>query len=134
MNKQWWRWLHVVKCWHTKKTEVRYHLHLETWFVQHVIIFLSSFFYSGLFMSNSADVSWEAEDAYPIDASGPCSQFWVVSELLIYLCYFVCVILVTLCSMLCLSVYHVWSLSLYYICLISARILVPLINLSSQFP
>ena len=42
----------------------------------------------------------------------------------------VCIILVTLCSLLYFSVFHVWSLSLDYILLISTRILVPLITIS----
>ena len=39
-------------------------------------------------------------------------------------------ILVTLCSLLCMSVFHVWSLSLDCILLITAITLVPLITLS----
>ena len=82
------------------------------------------------------DFLWETrlvflEDAYPTDAPGPCSQFLVESELLICFCYFVCMILVALCSLLCLSVFHVWSLSLDCILLISTRILVPLFTLST---
>ena len=69
---------------------------------------------------NSAGVSRKAEDAYP------CSKFLVESELRISFSYFVCRILVTLCPLLCLSVFHVWSLFLDYILLISTRILVPL--------
>ena len=84
-------------------------------------------------MSNSAGVSRKAEDAYPTDAPGPCSQFLAESELLIYFCYFVCMILVTLCSLLCMSVFHVWSLSLDYILLITAITLVPSISLSKNF-
>ena len=64
------------------------------------------------------------------NAPGPCSQFLVESALLICFCYFVCMILVTLCSLLCMSVFHVWSLSLDYILLITAITLVPLITLS----
>ena len=48
------------------------------------------------------------------------------SDLLIYVCYFVCIILG---SLLCMSVFLVWSLSLDYSLLISARILVFLITL-----
>ena len=59
--------------------------------------------------------------------------FVVESEMLIYFCYLVCIILVTLCSLLCLSVFHIWSLSLEYILLISARILVPLVTLPIEF-
>ena len=94
--------------------------------------FLSSFVYPGLFMSNSACVSRKAVESYPTGASGPCSQFLVKSESLIYFCYFVCIILVTLCSLLWLSVFSVWSFSMDYILLISAIILVPLITLPSQ--
>ena len=43
---------------------------------------------------------------------GPCSQFLVESKLLIGFCYFVCMILVTLSYLLCMSVFHVWFLSL----------------------
>ena len=42
-------------------------------------------------------------DAYPTGASGPCSQFLVESELLICFCNFARMILVTLCSLLCMS-------------------------------
>ena len=56
-------------------------------------------------------------------------SFFMESELLISFCYFVCIILVILCSLLRLSVSHVWSLSLDYILWISARILFPLITL-----
>ena len=40
-------------------------------------------------MSNSADVCWKSEDAYPTGEPGPYSQFLVESELLIYFCYIV---------------------------------------------
>ena len=65
-------------------------------------------------------------------APGPCSQFLVESEFLIYFYYLVCIILVKLCSLLCLSVCHVWSLSMDYIPLIFARILVPLVTLDQD--
>ena len=83
-------------------------------------------------MNNSVDVSGKAEYAYPTGALGPCSQFLMKSELLIYFCYFVCIIYVTLYSLLCLSVSHVWSLSLDSILLISAKIMVPLITFLMQ--
>ena len=51
------------------------------------------------------------------------------SQLLICFCYFVCIILVSVCFLLWMSVLHVWSMSLDYILLITARILVPLITL-----
>ena len=76
-------------------------------------------------MSSWAGVSRKAEEAYPTSAPGPCSQFLVESELLIYFGFFVHFILIILCSLLCLSAFHVWSLSLDYILLISASILVP---------
>ena len=44
-------------------------------------------------------------------------------------CYFVCITLVNFCSWLYLSIFHVWSLSLDYIPLISVRILDPLLLL-----
>ena len=65
-------------------------------------------------MSNSAGVSGKAEDAYPTGAPGPCYQSFVKYELLIYFCYFVGIILVTLCYLLWMSAYHVLSLSLDY--------------------
>ena len=52
--------------------------------------------------------------------------------MLIYFCYFVCIVLVILCSLLCISVSRVWSLSVECIHLISTRILVTLITLSQQ--
>ena len=55
-------------------------------------------------MSKSAIVSREAEDVYTIGAPGPCSQLLVESELLIYFSYFVSVVSISLCSLLCLSV------------------------------
>ena len=54
------------------------------------------------FFNNLADVSRKAEDAYPTDAPGPCSEFLEEPELLIYFCCFVCMILVNLCSLLCM--------------------------------
>ena len=72
-------------------------------------------------------VSRKAEDVGPTGAPGPCSQLLEESKLLIYFNYFVCIII--LCFLLFLSVFHVWSLSLDYILLISARILASLITL-----
>ena len=70
-----------------------------------VSISLSSFVYPGLdiFISNSA--GRKAEDAYFRCTCSVFSVFLVESELLIYFCYFVCIILFTSCSMLCLSVF-----------------------------
>ena len=82
-----------------------------------------------LFMSNSAGVPSKAEDDCPISTPGQCSKFLVESELLIYFYYFVCIILVYSCHLLCLSVFQVSALSLDYIVLISAKTLVPLITL-----
>ena len=83
-------------------------------------------------MSNSAVVSRKAEDAYPTDTPGPCSQFYGVrvAYLLLLLCiydfsYFM--------FLLCMSVFSVWSLSLDYILLIAAITLVPLIILSHHW-
>ena len=67
---------------------------------------------------------------HPTGAPGPCSEFVVESELLICFCYFVCMIVVTLCSLLCMSVFHVWSSSLDCILLITAITVVSLITLS----
>ena len=58
-------------------------------------------------MSNSVGVSGNAEDAYPTGAPVPWSQFLVESELLIYFCFFVYIILVILCSLLCLFIFHI---------------------------
>ena len=55
--------------------------------------------------------------------------FLVESELLIYFCYLICMILVTLSSLLCMSVFHIRSLSLVYILLITATTLVLLFTL-----
>ena len=71
-------------------------------------------------------------DDYPTGTPGPCSQFLVETVLLIYIYYFVSMIFIFfLCSVLCMSVLYVWSLSLDYILLIFARILFPLITLSN---
>ena len=75
-------------------------------------------------MGNSAGVSRKAEEAYPAGAPGSCTQFLVESELLLCFCYFVCIILVLLCSLWYLSVFHIWFLFL------DSIILVPLITLS----
>ena len=81
------------------------------------------FLFALLHFMNNWQVFLE-KDAYLTSAPGWCSQFLVESKFLIYFCYFVCIILVILCSFLCLSVFHVWSLSLDYILLIYTRILV----------
>ena len=75
-------------------------------------------------MRNSGGVSIKEEDAYPSAAPGQCSKFLVESELLIY--FFTLYVLFS-CSLLCLSVVHVWSFSLDNILLIFARILYPLL-------
>ena len=67
------------------------HLHHVGWSVQCVIVLLSYFVYPDFFMSNSAGVSRKAVYTYPTGSPGPCSQFLVKSELLIYFCYFVCI-------------------------------------------
>ena len=77
-------------------------------------------------MSKSAGVSRKAEEAYLTGAPGPCYHFLVESKLLTYFCYFVCIMS---CSLLYVSVFNIWFLSLDYILLISSRILVPLITL-----
>ena len=81
-----------------------------------------------LFMNNSLGVSRKAEDSYSTRTPGPCFQFSVESELHIWFCYFVYMILVTLCSVLCMSVFHVRSLSLDYRILNASVTLVPLIT------
>ena len=95
---------------------------VSTWSMrtdQHVIVSLSSTLDLTI-ISKSAGVSRKAEEACPTGAPGPCSQFLVESELLIFFCYFVhvCIILVILCSLLCVSVFHVLSLFPDYIILI----------------
>ena len=63
-------------------------------------------------------------------------RYCAIRVFLICFCYFVCMILVTLCNLLCMSVFRIWSLSLNratFILLITAITLVPLITLSSHF-
>ena len=48
-----------------------------------------------LMRTSNGSVSRKAEDAYPTGAPGSCSQCLVESELFIYFCYLVCMILVT---------------------------------------
>ena len=67
-------------------------------------------------------------DAYPTDAPGPCSQFFMEPEFLTCFSCFIGVILIISCSLLCVSVFHSWYLSLDYILLIFTRIFVPLIS------
>ena len=79
-------------------------------------------------MSNPAGVSRKAEDAYPTGVPGPYSQFFSgvrVSHLLLILCMYYFSYLM----FFVVYVSHVWSLSLDYFLLISARTLVPLVNL-----
>ena len=71
----------------------------------------------------------KTEDAYPTSAPDPCSRFVVETELLIYFCFFVRIVLVILYSLLCVSVFPVWYLSLDCILLISNGIFVPFITL-----
>ena len=79
-------------------------------------------------MSNSAGVFRKAEDTYTTGIPGRCSHFLGrrVAHLLLLLCmcYFG-----FHCALLCVSVFHVRSLSLDYILLIYVRILFPLITL-----
>ena len=95
------------------------------------MVFLSSVVYRGFAFLCSAGVSRFAEYVYPTGAPGPCSQLLVESKLFICMCYFVCMILVTvtLCSLLCMSNFHILSLSLDYIILITSITLVPLTTL-----
>ena len=83
-------------------------------------------------MSNSAGVSIKAEDAYPTGAPGHAPSFSVVrvAHLLLLPCMYDFshfMFFVMLCSM---SFFHVWSLSMGCILLITAMTLVPLITLS----
>ena len=73
------------------------------------------------FMSNSAGASRKADDASPTGTLGPFSQFLVEFEFTFF----------TFC--VCLFAIYVFSLSMYCILLISARILVALITLN-QLP
>ena len=66
----------------------------------------------------------------PTGTPGQFSKFLVVSKLLIYFCYFVCIILGILRSLLCISVFHVTSLSLDTFFDFHSK-LVPLITLLS---
>ena len=106
------------------------HMHYENRFVQCVIVFLTSFVYPLLeFLLAAGRVFLKKEEnAYPTGSSSPCSQFLGESELLIYFCCFVRISLVISCSLLCVSVFNVWSLFLDINHLISARILVTLIT------
>ena len=54
-----------------------------------------------------------AEDAYPTDAPGPCSQDLAESKLSIYFSDFVIISLFTLCSLLYLSVFNVFATGLH---------------------
>ena len=85
------------------------HIHFKTVYILNIrtmktdLFNVSWFFFPLLstpdltFISNSAGVSTNAEDAYRTSAPGPCSRFLEEPELLIYVCY-LCIILVTLCS------------------------------------
>ena len=75
-------------------------------------------------MSNSVDISRKADDAYPTGAPGPCSQFLMESELLIYFCFFVRIS----CHLLCVSVFSFGPSSLDCVLFIFAIILVPLVT------
>ena len=55
--------------------------------------------------------------------------FLVKSELLICYCCFVCMIFVSLCSLLCVSAFRVWSLSLDIVRLVATITFVPWITL-----
>ena len=68
---------------------------------------------------------WKLKKVFP--------KYLVEFKLLICLCIFVCLILVTLCSLLCMSVFHVWYLSLDCILFITAITLVLLITLWLSF-
>ena len=73
----------------------------------HSFPFLCRLPWPWLFMWHSPDVSTTAEHACPTSAPGPCSIFFSVEfELLICFCYFVCIIFITLCSLLCISFFH----------------------------
>ena len=62
------------------------------------------------FMTKSASASRNAEDAYHTGAPGQCSQILVESELLLINFYFsACSFWFFNVSMLCGSVFHVWS-------------------------
>ena len=94
-------------------------------------VFLSSFVYPGLdFLCATRGFFQKSRECLPYWVTGPCSQFSVESKFLICFCYFVCINLVILCSLLCVSIFNVFSLSLGCIHLISTKIIVPLIFLS----
>ena len=77
-----------------------------------------------LFMSNSMGVS-RSRGRLPYRCTWSMPVFSGVRIAHLFF-YFVCIILVTYCSLLCFfSVFYVWSLSLDYFLLVSARTLVP---------
>ena len=111
------------------------HHRLENWCIQRVIVFLSSFVYPGL------DILWATRRVFLekqetltllVHLFHAPSFKWSPSELLICFCYFVCMILFTSCSWLCMSVFRNRSLSLDYILLITAITFVPLITLPQK--
>ena len=82
---------------------------------------------SGLLLS----IAFGASARYRTGAPGPCCQFSSGVRVAHLLFCFVRIILVILFSLLWVSAFPVWSLSLDYILLISALILVFLIMLST---
>ena len=84
-----------------------------------------SFSYS--FVFPGLDFLWVR---FPYWCTWSCSKVLVESELLIYFRCFVCTILVISCPLYCVPVFHVLSLFLDYILLISVRILFPLFALT----
>ena len=75
-------------------------------------------------LSSTLEFLWATERVFlekQRSAPGPCFQILVESELLVYFCYFVCIILVPLCSLLFLLVFHIWSLSMHCILLIKRQ-------------
>ena len=98
----------------------------------HRIPFLFRLPRTWLFIINPAVVYRKAEDAYTTGAPRPCFQSLVESEMLIYICYFVCTVLVISGTwyFCCVCLFSVFVPGLHYF--FSARILVPLITLSEQ--
>ena len=88
-----------IKAW----TSAMFYQQNENRFVQCVMVFPSSFVYTGIFMSDTTSVLEKAEDVYPTDSPGPSSQFPFS------------IIMAILCSLLCVYVFPVWSLSQRYL-------------------
>ena len=105
------------------------HLHNENRFVQCVIVILFSFVPDLTFYEQICGCFSKSRRRLPYPCTWSLLTFFRpvrVIHLRLFLCtyYFG-----SLCSVLCVSVFPVWTLSLNHIILISVRIMVPLITL-----